>query len=91
MLYLLRKYLGEYVEGLSVEALRISVWKGIFHIIIMPFFYCFTIISLQSDSDYFMLLYLLSVLLWFDQARSILILKKKIKSQLYCIVYLILA
>ena len=30
MLYLLRKYLGEYVEGLSVEALRISVWKGIF-------------------------------------------------------------
>jgi len=29
VLYLLRKYLGEYVEGLSVEALRISVWKGI--------------------------------------------------------------
>ncbi|KAL6841988.1 hypothetical protein ACP4OV_028188 [Aristida adscensionis] len=28
VLYLLRKYLGEYVEGLSVEALRISVWKG---------------------------------------------------------------
>ncbi|KAG8047319.1 hypothetical protein GUJ93_ZPchr0008g11943 [Zizania palustris] len=27
VLYLLRKYLGEYVEGLSVEALRISVWK----------------------------------------------------------------
>ncbi|KAK1307202.1 hypothetical protein QJS10_CPA10g01570 [Acorus calamus] len=28
VLYLLRKYLGEYVEGLSAEALRISVWKG---------------------------------------------------------------
>ncbi|XP_038986983.1 uncharacterized protein LOC103722332 isoform X2 [Phoenix dactylifera] len=28
VLYLLRKYLGEYVEGLSIEALRISVWKG---------------------------------------------------------------
>ncbi|VAI46152.1 unnamed protein product [Triticum turgidum subsp. durum] len=28
VLFLLRKYLGEYVEGLSVEALRISVWKG---------------------------------------------------------------
>lgn len=28
MLNLLRKYLGEYVEGLSSEALRISVWKG---------------------------------------------------------------
>ncbi|XP_042405096.1 vacuolar protein sorting-associated protein 13C-like [Zingiber officinale] len=28
VLYLLRKYLGEYVEGLSVDALRISVWKG---------------------------------------------------------------
>ncbi|ONK67151.1 uncharacterized protein A4U43_C06F16540 [Asparagus officinalis] len=27
-LHLLRKYLGEYVEGLSNEALRISVWKG---------------------------------------------------------------
>ncbi|EPS74076.1 hypothetical protein M569_00677, partial [Genlisea aurea] len=25
---LLRKYLGEYVHGLSAEALRISVWKG---------------------------------------------------------------
>ncbi|GAV71650.1 DUF946 domain-containing protein/DUF1162 domain-containing protein/Chorein_N domain-containing protein [Cephalotus follicularis] len=28
VLHLLRKYLGEYVHGLSVEALRISVWKG---------------------------------------------------------------
>uniref|UniRef100_A0A0E0NER2 C2 domain-containing protein n=1 Tax=Oryza rufipogon TaxID=4529 RepID=A0A0E0NER2_ORYRU len=28
VLYLLRKYLGEYVEGLSVETLRISVWQG---------------------------------------------------------------
>ncbi|XP_039123554.1 putative vacuolar protein sorting-associated protein 13F [Dioscorea cayenensis subsp. rotundata] len=28
VLFLLRKYLGEYVEGLSNEALRISVWKG---------------------------------------------------------------
>ncbi|WOL14400.1 hypothetical protein Cni_G23180 [Canna indica] len=28
VLYLLRKYLGEYVEGLSAEALRISVWNG---------------------------------------------------------------
>ncbi|PKA57778.1 hypothetical protein AXF42_Ash015155 [Apostasia shenzhenica] len=28
VLYLLRKYLDEYVEGLSIEALRISVWKG---------------------------------------------------------------
>ncbi|KAG9446693.1 hypothetical protein H6P81_012821 [Aristolochia fimbriata] len=28
VLHLLRKYLGEYVEGLSTEALRISVWKG---------------------------------------------------------------
>ncbi|XP_073012998.1 uncharacterized protein [Typha latifolia] len=28
VLYLLRRYLGEYVEGLSIEALRISVWKG---------------------------------------------------------------
>lgn len=30
VLHLLRKYLGEYVEGLSVEALRISVWKGLY-------------------------------------------------------------
>lgn len=28
VLHLLRKYLGEYVDGLSTEALRISVWKG---------------------------------------------------------------
>ncbi|XP_050216889.1 uncharacterized protein LOC126667840 isoform X2 [Mercurialis annua] len=28
VLHLLRRYLGEYVHGLSVEALRISVWKG---------------------------------------------------------------
>ncbi|XP_077211040.1 calcium-dependent lipid-binding family protein isoform X2 [Tasmannia lanceolata] len=28
VLHLLRKYLGEYVQGLSTEALRISVWKG---------------------------------------------------------------
>jgi vacuolar protein sorting-associated protein 13A/C len=28
VLHLLRKYLGEYVHGLSSEALRISVWKG---------------------------------------------------------------
>ncbi|MQL80639.1 hypothetical protein Taro_013079 [Colocasia esculenta] len=28
VLYLLRKYLGEYVHDLSTEALRISVWKG---------------------------------------------------------------
>lgn len=28
VLHLLRKYLGEYIEGLSLEALRISVWKG---------------------------------------------------------------
>ncbi|KAJ4956285.1 hypothetical protein NE237_013068 [Protea cynaroides] len=28
VLHLLRKYLGEYVHGLSTEALRISVWKG---------------------------------------------------------------
>ncbi|KAL5700718.1 hypothetical protein ACHQM5_026131 [Ranunculus cassubicifolius] len=28
VLHLLRKYLGEYVYGLSSEALRISVWKG---------------------------------------------------------------
>ncbi|PRQ39555.1 putative vacuolar protein sorting-associated protein [Rosa chinensis] len=28
VLHLLRRYLGEYVEGLSVEALRISVWQG---------------------------------------------------------------
>ncbi|CAA6659808.1 unnamed protein product [Spirodela intermedia] len=28
VLYLLRKYLGEYVHGLSTELLRISVWKG---------------------------------------------------------------
>ncbi|KAJ8645273.1 hypothetical protein MRB53_007021 [Persea americana] len=27
-LHLLRKYLGEYVQGLSTEALRISVWNG---------------------------------------------------------------
>lgn len=29
VLHLLRRYLGEYVHGLSVEALRISVWKGL--------------------------------------------------------------
>jgi len=42
---------------------------------------------LQSDSDYFMLLYMLSVLLWFDQAHFILILNKKIKfsALLYCL------
>nr|DAD29104.1 TPA_asm: hypothetical protein HUJ06_030572 [Nelumbo nucifera] len=28
VLHLLRQYLGEYVHGLSAEALRISVWKG---------------------------------------------------------------
>ncbi|XP_052204938.1 uncharacterized protein LOC127809843 isoform X2 [Diospyros lotus] len=28
VVHLLRKYLGEYVHGLSAEALRISVWKG---------------------------------------------------------------
>ncbi|XP_042516642.1 uncharacterized protein LOC122090931 isoform X2 [Macadamia integrifolia] len=28
VLHLLRKYLGEYVHGLSAEALKISVWKG---------------------------------------------------------------
>uniref|UniRef100_A0A175YPS3 Uncharacterized protein n=1 Tax=Daucus carota subsp. sativus TaxID=79200 RepID=A0A175YPS3_DAUCS len=28
VLHLLRRYLGEYVEGLSAEALKISVWKG---------------------------------------------------------------
>ncbi|KAK1591812.1 hypothetical protein Q3G72_014066 [Acer saccharum] len=28
VLHLLRRYLGEYVHGLSVEALRISVWNG---------------------------------------------------------------
>ncbi|KMZ66837.1 hypothetical protein ZOSMA_288G00380 [Zostera marina] len=28
VLDLLRKYLGDYVHGLSNEALRISVWKG---------------------------------------------------------------
>ncbi|XP_020520361.1 uncharacterized protein LOC18430003 [Amborella trichopoda] len=28
VLHLLRRYLGEYVQGLSAEALRISVWKG---------------------------------------------------------------
>ncbi|KAH9312824.1 hypothetical protein KI387_027859, partial [Taxus chinensis] len=28
VLHLLRKYLGEYVHGLSTEALKISVWKG---------------------------------------------------------------
>ncbi|XP_077210681.1 intermembrane lipid transfer protein vps1301-like [Tasmannia lanceolata] len=28
VLHLLRKYLGEYVQKLSTEALRISVWKG---------------------------------------------------------------
>ncbi|KAJ7520814.1 hypothetical protein O6H91_19G024000 [Diphasiastrum complanatum] len=28
VLYLLRQYLGEYVRGLSAEALKISVWKG---------------------------------------------------------------
>ncbi|KAK6930330.1 Vacuolar protein sorting-associated protein 13, DH-like domain [Dillenia turbinata] len=28
VLHLLRKYLGDYVHGLSLEALRISVWKG---------------------------------------------------------------
>ncbi|KAK8558017.1 hypothetical protein V6N13_050367 [Hibiscus sabdariffa] len=28
VLYLLRRYLGEYVHGLSLEALKISVWKG---------------------------------------------------------------
>jgi vacuolar protein sorting-associated protein 13A/C len=28
VLHLLRLYLGEYVRGLSVEALKISVWKG---------------------------------------------------------------
>lgn len=26
---MLRRYLGEYVQGLSLEALRISVWKGL--------------------------------------------------------------
>merc|ERR1711915_862106 len=28
VLHLLRRYLGEYVHGLSTEALKISVWKG---------------------------------------------------------------
>ncbi|XP_057959044.1 uncharacterized protein LOC131151699 [Malania oleifera] len=28
VLHLLRRYLGEYVHGLSAEALRVSVWKG---------------------------------------------------------------
>ncbi|KAK1380403.1 Calcium-dependent lipid-binding family protein [Heracleum sosnowskyi] len=28
VLHLLRRYLGEYVDGLSAEALKISVWKG---------------------------------------------------------------
>eukprot|EP01018_Ginkgo_biloba_P025446 Gb_15429 [translate_table: standard] len=28
VLHLLRRYLGEYVRGLSAEALKISVWKG---------------------------------------------------------------
>jgi hypothetical protein len=36
VLYLLRKYLGEYVEGLSVEALRISVWKGMLLLSFFP-------------------------------------------------------
>lgn len=30
VLHLLRRYLGEYVHGLSAEALRISVWKGLY-------------------------------------------------------------
>ena len=30
VLHLLRLYLGEYVRGLSVEALKISVWQGLF-------------------------------------------------------------
>ncbi|XP_074301933.1 uncharacterized protein LOC141633346 isoform X1 [Silene latifolia] len=28
VLHLLKRYLGEYVHGLSLEALRVSVWKG---------------------------------------------------------------
>jgi hypothetical protein len=74
VLYLLRKYLGEYVEGLSVEALRISVWKGIF--LSYNNSVLFLLLNhnlLQSDSDYFILLYMFSILLWFDQAHSFLI------------------
>ncbi|KMT12458.1 hypothetical protein BVRB_5g103870 [Beta vulgaris subsp. vulgaris] len=28
VLHLLKRYLGEYVHGLSLEALKVSVWKG---------------------------------------------------------------
>lgn len=34
--YLLQRYLGNYVRGLSKEALKISVWNGL--IISTPFF-----------------------------------------------------
>lgn len=37
VLHLLRRYLGEYVHGLSTEALRISVWKGLFSAIFSHF------------------------------------------------------
>lgn len=37
VLHLLRRYLGEYVHGLSTEALRISVWKGLYSAIFSHF------------------------------------------------------
>lgn len=38
---LLKKYLGDYVEGLSAEALCISVWNGVFHRLLSKIVYIF--------------------------------------------------
>lgn len=46
VLHLLRLYLGEYVRGLSVEALKISVWKGQDHSV-------YTLVSCLEVFDYY--------------------------------------
>lgn len=58
MLYLLRKYLGEYVEGLSIDALRISVWKGLY---IIYYCSCFTFLF---SLCIFLVLWNISVILY---------------------------
>ena len=38
MAYLLQRYLGNYVRGLNKEALKISVWQGWIHFILLLLF-----------------------------------------------------
>lgn len=78
VLHLLRRYLGEYVHGLSSEALRISVWKGSLSIYLSIIFTQTQLWSSCSEFKHFVFWFHISLIIFKD---------KGVRNNICCVIY----